>query len=143
MKPVSLILAAAIAAYVIVRRKRFSREGLVFMAVVVAGLIVHGTGAVKLPNFEELIIDVAEGLGAWTYLLVGTMAFAETGAFLGFVAPGEITVIVGGVIAGQGKIDVIALNAIVWSCCVAGDVTSYVLGRRLGRGFLEKHGKRV
>jgi hypothetical protein len=68
MKPVSLILAAAITAYVIVRRKKFSREGLVFMTIVVIGLIVHGTGAVKLPHFEELIVDIAESLGAWTYL---------------------------------------------------------------------------
>jgi undecaprenyl-diphosphatase len=143
VKPVSLVLAAVLIAYVVVRRRRFSREGIVFVALVAAGLTVHGTGAVEFPDFEKVIVDVANGLGAWTYLLVGAMAFAETGAFLGFVAPGEVTVIVGGVIAGQGKIDPIALIAIVWACCLAGDVTSYVLGKRLGRGFLVKHGRRV
>jgi undecaprenyl-diphosphatase len=71
------------------------------------------------------------------------MAFAETGAFLGFVAPGEFTVLLGGVIAGQGKIDVVPLIAVVWAAAVAGDMTSYALGRRLGRGFLERHGPKV
>ena len=49
----------------------------------------------------------------------------------------------GGVVAGQGKINVIVLLAIVWTCAVAGDMTSFWLGRRLGREFLVKHGARV
>ncbi|MEJ7784774.1 MAG: bifunctional DedA family/phosphatase PAP2 family protein [Solirubrobacteraceae bacterium] len=143
MKPVQLVIAGAFLAFLIVRRSRISGEGKVLLGILITGLVVHGTGLVKLPDFEELIVDIAEGLGQWTYLLVGFMAFAETGAFLGFVAPGEITVIVGGVVAGQGEIDVVALIAIVWSCAVLGDMTSYYVGKRLGREFMEKHGKRV
>ena len=143
MKPVSLVLAVVMAAYLGVRWRRFSTEGKGFLLVVIAGLVVHGTGLVALPNFEKLIVDLGTSLGSWTYLLVGAMAFAETGAFLGFVAPGEVTVIVGGVVAGQGQIDVVALIGLVWACCVAGDMTSFYLGRRLGRGFLEHHGRRV
>ena len=69
-------------------------------------------------------------------LLVGALAFLETGAFVGLIAPGETAMLLGGVVAGQGKIDVLALIAIVWTCAVAGDMTSFYLGRRLGRGFL-------
>jgi undecaprenyl-diphosphatase len=76
-------------------------------------------------------------------VLVGVMAYLETGAFVGLIAPGEFTVVFGGVVAGPGKIDVVALLAIVWAAAVAGDVTSYVLGRRLGREFLVRHGPRV
>lgn len=143
MKPVELAIAGAFLAYLVVRWRRTSGEGKVLLGLLIAGLVVHGTGAVKFPDFEELIVDIAEGLGQWTYLLVGAMAFAETGAFLGFVAPGEVTVIVGGVVAGQGQINVIALIAIVWSCAVLGDVTSYVIGGRLGREFLVRHGGKV
>ena len=35
--------------------------------------------------------------------LVGLLAFLETGAFIGLIAPGETTVIVGGLVAGQGR----------------------------------------
>ena len=52
---------------------------------------------------------------------MGVLAFAETGAFLGFIAPGETAVLVGGLVAGQGQISLIVLIAIVWSCAVAGD----------------------
>jgi membrane protein DedA with SNARE-associated domain/membrane-associated phospholipid phosphatase len=71
------------------------------------------------------------------------MAFLETGAFVGLIAPGEFTVIIGGVIAGQGTISVILLLGIVWLCCVLGDTASFFVGRRLGRSFLERHGPRV
>jgi undecaprenyl-diphosphatase len=76
-------------------------------------------------------------------VLVGALAFLETGAFVGLLAPGETTIIVGGVVAGQGQIDIVALIAIVWACAVAGDVTSFLLGRRLGRAFLVRHGPKV
>ena len=71
------------------------------------------------------------------------MAFLETGAFVGLVAPGETVVIAGGVIAGQGEIELIPLIGLVWVCAVLGDTTSFYIGRRLGRGFLERHGPRV
>ena len=106
-----------------------------------AGLI--GFGVIELPNVEQLIEDAGEALGKWTYLAVGLLAFLETGAFIGLVAPGETTVIVGGLVAGQGQISLLLLIAIVWTCAVLGDVTSYALGRRLGREFMVRHGERV
>ena len=71
------------------------------------------------------------------------MAFLETAAFTGLVVPGETVVILGGVIAGQGDVDVLALFALTWLCALSGDATGYLLGRRLGRRFLLAHGPRV
>ncbi len=51
--------------------------------------------------------------------------------------------LVGGLVAGQGKISLLALIAIVWTCAVLGDVTSYVLGRRLGRAWMVRHGPKL
>jgi membrane protein DedA with SNARE-associated domain/membrane-associated phospholipid phosphatase len=143
VKPGPLVLAALIAAYGLLRRRRISRGEWITGGVVIAALLVYGTGVVHPPSLEQLIKDAGERLGTWTYLLVGVMAFLETGAFVGLVAPGEFTILVGGVVAGQGRIDVMALIAIVWACAVAGDLTSYALGRRLGRGFMERHGPTV
>jgi undecaprenyl-diphosphatase len=106
-------------------------------------MAVYGTGVVHLPSLDTVLEDVGRTLGTWTYLLVGVLAFAESGAFVGLVVPGETTLIVGGVVAGQGQIDVILLIAIAWSMAVAGDLASLALGRRLGREFLLRHGPRV
>jgi membrane protein DedA with SNARE-associated domain/membrane-associated phospholipid phosphatase len=91
-------------------------------------------------DLESLLEKVAKALGAWTYLLVGFFAFAETGAFIGLVAPGETVMLLGGAVAGQGTINLYVLIALAWAMACAGDVTSFFLGRRLGREFLLEHG---
>jgi membrane protein DedA with SNARE-associated domain len=120
-------------------------RGLAVAAVVAAAVaLLYATGAMPdFPDVEQLIGDVAQTLGAWTYLLVGVLAFLETGAFVGLVAPGESVVIVGGVIAGEGEISLLVLIGIVWTAAVLGDTTSFFIGRRLGRGFLLRHGPKV
>ena len=94
-------------------------------------------------DLQGLLEDISEVLGAWTYLLVGFFAFAETGAFIGLVVPGETVMLIGGAVAGQGAIDVYLLIAIAWFAAWLGDTTSFFLGRRLGRGFVLRHGPRV
>jgi membrane protein DedA with SNARE-associated domain/membrane-associated phospholipid phosphatase len=109
-------------------------------AAIVAFFVFRG----DLPDFdlEGMIQDLSEGLGAWTYLLVGALAFLETGAFVGLIAPGEFTVILGGAVAGQGDISLPLILAITWACAFAGDSVSFLLGAKLGRGFLVQHGRR-
>ncbi|HEY5941316.1 MAG TPA: bifunctional DedA family/phosphatase PAP2 family protein [Solirubrobacterales bacterium] len=94
-------------------------------------------------DLQNLLEEISETLGAWTYLLVGFFAFAETGAFIGLVVPGETTMLLGGAVAGQGAIDLYVLIAIAWFAAWLGDTTSFFLGRRLGREFVLKHGSRV
>ena len=118
------------------------RGKLIVGAALAAIVVLYATGAIPHLDVKKAIEDIAEALGPWTYALVGLLAFLETGAFVGLVAPGETTVIVGGVIAGQGEIELIPLLGLVWVCCVLGDTTSFFIGRRLGRGFLLKHGPR-
>jgi undecaprenyl-diphosphatase len=116
------------------------RRGLI-AAAVIAFVVFRDS----LPDFdlEEVIKDLSEGLGSWTYLLVAVLAFLETGAFVGLVAPGEFTVILGGAVAGQGDISLPVILTITWIAAFLGDTVSFTLGTRLGRGFLVKHGERV
>jgi membrane protein DedA with SNARE-associated domain/membrane-associated phospholipid phosphatase len=138
-----LLGAVALAAFLFLRRRRLGRPAQAAGWVAVAAGAAIGVGLVPLPNLEKLIEDVGTALGTWTYLVVGVLAFLETGAFVGLVAPGETTVIVGGVVAGQGQISLFVLIAITWVCAVGGDLASYTLGRRLGRAWLVRHGERV
>src|SRR3954469_22802159 len=94
-------------------------------------------------DLQNLLEDVSTTLGAWTYLLVGLFAFAETGAFVGLVVPGETVMLLGGAVAGQGAIDIYLLIAIAWFSAWLGDTTSFFLGRKLGRNFVLDHGPRV
>src|ERR1700742_313745 len=93
-------------------------------------------------DLESILESVAKALGPWTYALVGFFAFAETGAFIGLIAPGETVMLLGGAVAGQGTINVYVLIALAWFAACSGDVVSFFLGRRLGREFLLQHGPR-
>ena len=57
-----------------------------------------------MPDIEGALTDLAETLGAWTYALVAGLAFLETGAFVGLIAPGETAIVLGGVVAAQGEV---------------------------------------
>jgi membrane protein DedA with SNARE-associated domain/membrane-associated phospholipid phosphatase len=141
---VAALAAVLIAAYVVWRRDRLSGERKLLAGALVIACGVYASGVLsELPDPKKLIGDIAHTLGAWTYVLVGVMAFLETGAFIGLVAPGETVVIAGGVIAGQGEISLIPLIGLVWICAILGDTTSFYIGKRLGREFLERHGPRV
>ena len=136
--------ALLLAAGALWQRRRLGAERMLLALAAALALGVYASGLLSnLPNVETLLEDLAQALGDWTYLLVGAMAFLETGAFVGLVAPGEFTVILGGVIAGQGEISILPLIGVIWICAVLGDTTSFLIGRRLGRGFLMKHGPKV
>jgi membrane protein DedA with SNARE-associated domain len=109
----------------------------------IVAVALYGFGAFELPSFEHTLLSVGEALGPYTYLLVGTLAFLETGAGVGLIAPGEVAVVVGGITAGQGKTNLALLIGIVWACAFAGDAVSFTLGRRLGREWIARHGRRM
>ena len=122
------------------RRKRLTIAAILAAIAVAYYLIGREAGHVDL---QDLLEDVSNTLGAWTYLLVGVFAFAETGAFVGLVVPGETVMLLGGAVAGQGAIDIYLLIAIAWFGAWLGDTTSFFVGRRLGREFVLEHGSRV
>jgi membrane protein DedA with SNARE-associated domain/membrane-associated phospholipid phosphatase len=141
---IAAVAAVLVAAYLVWRWRRLSLERKGLGVLLALALAVYASGVLSaLPDPKKIIGDVAEALGAWTYALVGVLAFLETGAFVGLIAPGETVVIAGGVIAGQGEIQLLPLIGLVWVCAVLGDTTSFYIGRRLGRRFLEQHGPRV
>jgi membrane protein DedA with SNARE-associated domain len=108
-----------------------------------AGATLLVADIVHPPDLETVLATAADTLGAWTYPLVAGLAFLETGAFVGLLAPGETAVVLGGALAARGDVSLVPLLALVWASAAAGDLASYALGRRLGRPFLLAHGRRV
>jgi membrane-associated protein len=121
-----------------------SRRTLVAVGVLAAaGFAATTAGVVQLPDLEKSLTDLSDRLGTWSYVLVAVLAFLETGAFVGLIAPGETAVILGGVVAAHGDADIALMLALAWTAAAAGDLTSFLLGRRLGRRFVVRHGPRL
>ena len=88
-----------------------------------------------------MIADIASrilGLPPWLALLVVfAMPALESSAFLGFVFPGEVALILGGVLASQGHLSLAAVLGAAISGSIVGDSVGYAFGRRWGRGMLD------
>ena len=79
----------------------------------------------------------------WGYVIVGTATFLENSVGAGVIVPGETLVIIGGVYAGLGDLWLPLVAAVAVLGAVAGDNVGYWIGRRYGRGFLERHGRKL
>jgi membrane-associated protein len=115
---------------------------LAIAAVALAGFALTTAGVIPMPDLEKALTDLSDTLGTWTYALVAGLAFLETGAFVGLVAPGETAVVLGGVVAAHGEVELGLMLLLVWVAAALGDFASFVLGRRLGRRFLVARGPR-
>ena len=76
-------------------------------------------------------------LHGWlAYLVVAALVFGETAVFVGFVLPGEIAAILGGVLASRGHVSLPLLILIVVVAAIAGPFLGYEIGRRMGDRLL-------
>ena len=60
----------------------------------------------------------------------------ESSAFLGFIFPGEVAVLLAGVLAYQGKISLPAAIAAAVAGAILGDTIGFEVGKRWGRSIL-------
>jgi undecaprenyl-diphosphatase len=71
-------------------------------------------------------------------LLVFAMPALEASAFVGFIFPGEIAVILGGVLASEGELPLAAVLVLASAGAIIGDSIGYGIGRRYGRTLLAR-----
>ena len=79
----------------------------------------------------------------WGYVIVGLAVFLENSVGAGLIVPGETLVILGGFYARVGDLWLPLVTLVVVVCAIAGDNVGYLIGRRYGRRFLERHGKKL
>jgi membrane-associated protein len=80
--------------------------------------------------------------GPVIYVIVAALVFGEAALFFGFVLPGETAIVVGGVLASQGRVSLPLLLTIVVVAAVVGDSVGYEIGRRYGPRLLETRAMR-
>ncbi|HEX9122108.1 MAG TPA: DedA family protein [Actinomycetota bacterium] len=93
----------------------------------------------------ERIVDLLRPYlsAPWGYLIVGAATFLENSVGAGVIVPGETLVIVGGFYARIGNLGLAWVAVAACVGAVLGDNVGYLLGRRYGRGFLERHGRKL
>jgi membrane-associated protein len=73
------------------------------------------------------------GLTGWlAYFVIAALVFGETAVFLGFVLPGEIAAVLGGVLASRGHLSLPLIIVIVVAAAISGPFIGYEIGNRMG-----------
>ncbi len=70
--------------------------------------------------------------GLLAYAVVAALVFGETALFFGFVLPGEIAVVLGGVLASRGRASLPLMMLVVVLAAIIGPLVGYEIGRRMG-----------
>jgi membrane protein DedA with SNARE-associated domain len=68
----------------------------------------------------------------WAYVVVGVLTLLEAAAFVGLVVPGETAVLLGGVLAYQGRVSLSLMIAVAVAGAIIGDSVGYDIGLRIG-----------
>ena len=115
-------------------RRGLSRTELIALLVGVP-LAVVGIILAK-PLVTEILNRILNLNPTMVYVVVALLVFAEAAIFFGFIFPGETAVILGGVVASSGRVNVVLLGAIVVVAAIVGDSVGYAVGRNWGERVL-------
>ncbi len=77
----------------------------------------------------EFFVRIPAGVGVGVVFL---LTAAESALLVGLVVPGEVAAILGGVLAGRGRVPYAAAAAAAIAGAWAGDSIGFLLGRKLG-----------
>jgi membrane-associated protein len=88
----------------------------------------------------ELIVDLPPAL---VLALVFLLPALEASTFLGIVVPGEVAVLLGGVVAHQGALPLWAVIVAALAGGAVGDQIGYLFGRHYGYRLLQRLPKRI
>ena len=87
----------------------------------------------------KLLIDwMLLVLGNYVYLGLWFVIFAETGLAVGFFLPGDSLLVVSGLFAAAGKLNVVLVMAAFFLGSVIGDSTGYWTGRMMGKTLFNR-----
>jgi len=88
-------------------------------------------------SFDEQLSPVAPFL---FYIVIAGIIFVETGLLIGFFLPGDSLLFSAGLVAAaRDDINIAFLIFSIFLAAFIGDQVGYVIGRKVGRPYLEKH----
>jgi membrane protein DedA with SNARE-associated domain len=71
------------------------------------------------------------------YAVVTALVFSESALFVGFILPGETSVLVGSAVASVGHVNIVLLCTLVVAAAILGYLGGYLVGERFGHRMIE------
>jgi len=102
-------------------------------------------------HLDRHLSEIIARYGTWTYAILATILFAETGLVVTPLLPGDSLLFAAGTFAALGSLDPLVLNLLLFGAVISGDNLNYWIGRYVGpraftstsRLFRRKHLERT
>jgi membrane-associated protein len=88
-----------------------------------------------------LLSDLLGHMGAWVYVVLFAIVFAETGLVFAPFLPGDSLLFAAGALAGTGRMELWVVAVVVIVGAVAGDGVNYAIGRLFGKVIAARTGR--
>jgi membrane-associated protein len=89
-------------------------------------------------NPKFIIDTMLDKLGPFVYVGLFFFIFAETGLAVGFFFPGDSLMVVAGLFAAAGKLNIAILLVSLFCASVLGDSTGYLTGKTMGKRIFSR-----
>ena len=83
-------------------------------------------------HLDRHLVVLVQDYGAWIYLVLFLVIFAETGLVVTPFLPGDSLLFVAGTLAAAGGMDVVLLVVLLCVAAIAGDSVNYAVGKHVG-----------
>ncbi len=96
---------------------------------------------IQIKNYldPKLLIDwMLLKLGIYVYFGLFFIIFAETGLAVGFFLPGDSLLVVAGLFAAAGKLNIWLMWVLLFAAAVIGDAVGYYSGKKVGPAVFSK-----
>ncbi len=91
-----------------------------------------------LLHIDKTMLQFIETHGAWIYLLLVLIIFAETGLVFASILPGDSLLFVAGAICSMGKMDILLVMGLLTTAAITGDAVNYAIGRWFGAALISR-----
>ncbi len=91
-----------------------------------------------LLHIDKTMLQFIETHGAWIYLLLVLIIFAETGLVFASILPGDSLLFVAGAICAMGKMDILLVMGLLTTAAITGDAVNYAIGRWFGAALISR-----
>lgn len=94
-------------------------------------------------NIDDYFANIIALFGAWTYVILFAIIFAETGLIITPFLPGDSLLFAVGAFAGGGFLDIWIAYVAMLAAAVLGDTANYWIGNRIGPKVFAKENSRL
>lgn len=94
-------------------------------------------------HFDKHFLALVETIGPWSYVVLFTIIFAETGLVVAPFLPGDSLLFIAGTLAGSGHLNIITTYVVLVIAAILGDTANYWIGHYIGPKVFEQKNSKI